>query len=227
MTNEDGVRYNLKLSDEDILMLAGSECEETLLEVEKARARIALQRSNVEPRISALVVAVVTEARKRLAVCYTGTQIRHCLTCNQNAGYALYKSGPKRGESNYSKPRYIAGVEFAKSVVRMRGHVSIGGCTACVEKAIPHIREALAGYKAELPPKLQSAGYPKWKRYDKRECEVCGWVGGENEMRMVPAIMGGRYPGGCPKCHAKNELFNAPIKVHTGYVLVEETERKD
>lgn len=211
----------MNLTDDELVILDGK-CSQAVQEkVNEAKDRISARAafSNLDPRLAGLVADVVTEAKKNLKLVFYHESIRHCSICGKRGDYVKYKSGPRKGRNNWDKPTYLPGREFKHSFVTIKGHVSVGGCTECVEKALPYIAKALEYVKAEIPEAI--SGKPKeWIRYSNMKCSLCHWEGLEGSMGKLPAMMGGYYFGECPQCKAKNQLFQTNIKTVDGYGLL-------
>jgi hypothetical protein len=185
----------VKLSDAELLLLDGACSADVQAVVTAARARIEMAATMpyLSPELAGLVADVVTEANKTGRVLWRGTRARHCPVCKKSAGYAKFKSGPRRGQENYDKP-----LTFAK----------------------PAIVNALADVRAEVPAELAAPGRPAWKRHWLRSCPKCGWSGHEGEMRELVAVMGGLYPGGCPSCEFESRFLGESFTVVDGFAVV-------
>jgi hypothetical protein len=73
---------------------------------------------------------------------------------------------------------------------------------------------------AEVPKSLTGHD-PKWLRKRNQKCIQCKWEGHEGQLKPLPALMGGYYPGECPSCGAKNLLFGRDnIESAEGYAIV-------
>lgn len=212
------------LTDEQSLLLDGHLDDDGQAKVNAARARIEARKASVLPdHLAGFVADVVTEARTNGKVVVQHERIRRCPLCGAYKGYAKYKSGPRKGLDNLDRPLYLNGIETARRFVTMKGHVSVGACVDCFEAAEPSIVEALRGVKAEVHERLRHPDEPKRVKHDNRHCTKCGWTGHAGQMRRLPAIMGGTYPGGCPECDAENLPFGRNvIKPADGFTVVTE-----
>jgi hypothetical protein len=214
----------LKLTDPEIVLLDGKVRDEVQPEVDAAKARLdAIEdHPDLPDHLARFVADAVTEARANGRLVWHHDRIRSCPLCGRYGGYAKFKSGPRRGQSNTNRPLSFNGVELARRFVTMEGHVTLGGCVECVETAEPTLRDALRGVEAQVPDRLRADGEPKRVRYALRRCTECGWEGHEGEMGRRRTIMGdGTYPAACPSCKALNELGRAPVERRDGFVVAE------
>ena len=215
----------LELTDPEIATLDGKVRDEVQAEVDAAKDRLAAinEHPNLPEPLARFVADAVNEARTHGLLVWRHERIRHCPLCGQYAGYAKFKSGPRRGQSNHNRPLSFPGVELARRFVTMEGRVTLGGCTECVEAAKPTLREALRGVDAQVPGWLCANGEPKRVRYDLRHCAECGWDGHEGEMGRHRTLMGdGTYPATCPSCMALNNFGAMPVERRDGFVVVSE-----
>lgn len=216
------------LTDDELVRLDQHVRPEVQEAVNAARARITARVAwpNLRPAIAGLVADVVTEAETNGRLIYQRRGLRRCSLCGTGAGYVPFKSGRRKGEPNYDRPRMLDGIEFADRFVTIVGRVAVGGCTDCVTPAVPVIVESLRGVKAELPDALAAEGEPRWKRYANRRCTSCGWEGHEGEMRQARTLIGdGFYPSGCPACSAENRpLGRSVVEYVEGYAVIEAME---
>lgn len=197
------------LSDEECALLDGRVGEKAQAVVDAAKARLAAREaySGLAPLLAALVADVLTEATTHGRLTYQHTRIRYCHYCERGGGYVHFKSGRNRGMADYKRPLTLDAVEFAYRFVRIERSVAVGACGECVASALPTIREALRGVRAELPEPLRIEGEPTYKHYDRRTCKSCGWTGHEGLMGRLPALMGGTYPGICPQCKSEQKIM--------------------
>jgi len=64
----------------------------------------------------------------------------------------------------------------------------------------PTVGPWLATVPAELPTQLRAEGTFAWVKDVHRHCKHCGWTGGTSKLGLLPAVLGGQYPGKCPSC---------------------------
>lgn len=214
----------IELTDDYLLLLDGRVDAATQAEIDAAKHRKSLnaQLGALPPKVAEFVTNAVAEARKSGILIWQSASTNYCGLCGKVGGYAKYKRNGRyhrKGQSDHTKPLSFNGIELKESFVRIQNHISLGGCTACVESSVEHLRTALKDVAAELPEKLASGS--RYKRWDRRRCDECGWTGHEGQLGMLPAWMGGgRYRGECPSCGAKNELLSSKVKRVEGFELV-------
>lgn len=214
------------LTDAELILLDGRCSAEVQVQVNaaKARAEAVATRSHLPAHIARLVADVVSEATTNGLVSYGPVRIRGCDYCGAKPDplYVRYKSGPRRGRSNYDKPRYLSGVEYAQRFVRMEGYPTLGACSDCEAAASGELVDALAGVHAQIPARLAAAGRPVWVRYDRRHCKRCDWSGHAGQMVHERALMGdGWYPARCPDCGAGG-AFDRTVETVDGYVVTDD-----
>ena len=208
------------IKDEDLVKLDGICSTETQELVDKAKERLGLVASGMTPELAKVVAKIKEDANKYLRLKFMNTPLYHCGVCGKSGGYAKHKRTSKyhrKGDLDYKKPLSFSGVEFCASNVTIKGYTSTGCCNECWNKYKDIFIEQLKDLKCELPEKLFDS---KYKRVEHRKCNQCGWEGPETEMKMLPAVFGGYYAGGCPQCPAKNFLLKHEVEF-SHYVLVE------
>lgn len=217
---------NLDLTDDELVLLDQKCSAKVQLLVDAGKARVS-SRSRF-PELSSvqsgLVADVLSEAMLHGKVTFQPKSIDYCRMCSKSGGYVLFKSGYRKGQPNYKKPKWFSGIEFARRSVTIRGHVSLGGCSDCVTPCLPSLKSALRDVRAEVAEPLRTEGDPVLVRYPRKGCPVCPWEGHEGEMVRYPALMGGGdYPGGCPSCGHKFGVWSgASFKTLDGFVITEE-----
>lgn len=213
------------LTDIEAQILTGRCSPAAQAKVDAAKARIDMRsKLDVTPEIAGFVADVVTEARTAGRLAYKRISIRHCAICGTSGGYALWKSNTRnhdKGEKNYDKPLMLSGVDVAHRLVTVRNSACLGCCSGCWAKAEAHVNVELASVRVELPKHWP--GRPHAHVYHPLvKCTACGWEGHEGQMRALPALFGGRYPGGCPECDAENEPLGATkIETLKGWVVLD------
>ena len=215
----------IDLTDTELSLLDGnvaSEKAQALIDAAKARLAAVSRMADVSPHIAALVADVLTEANESGKLAYYSELIRYCSYCKSspNPRHVPYKSGPRKGQPNWDKPRYLKGFEFAHRFVRVRHHVAVGGCQVCVSEAMPYLIEELVGVPVQLPPQLHKYGTPRYVKYPHRSC-TCGWTGHEGQMGRLTTMLGdGTYPATCPSC-GRGGGFGDRLDHADGYTMVE------
>lgn len=200
---------SVALTDLELLLLDGACTDQVQAQVDLARERIAyaLHHPDVTPAAIKVVVAAVAEARTNGSLIYQHQPLTRCPVCEAAGGYVAYKSGPRKGEPNHSKPTRLRGIELKASFVRFEGHVSIGACATCMAEIAPLIATELATVPAQLPTQLRAEGTFAWVKDVHRHCKHCDWTGGESKLGLLPAVLGGQYPGKCPSCGDEQRAF--------------------
>lgn len=216
----------LRLTDEELAVLDGKCRPDTQAEVDAALRR--LDAVATHPDLSAqqakLLADVITEAQTNGLLVWHSRRTRSCDLCDKSYGYHKFKSGPRRGTDNHSKPKTYAAVELADRFVRVENMLNLGCCADCMVDMAGVLAEALRGVRAEVPPRLAVDGRPPWRRYMRSQCPSCGWEGHEGEMRQLRTVMGdGTYPGGCPACPFEATFLGRQFKSLDGFDVVEET----
>lgn len=220
---------SVSLNDSELALLDGGCRKEIQGKVDEAKRRLA-DRERLPNSLTTLEAAfvsdVLAEAKKSGRLTWRAVDVSHCRVCGQDGGYYLRSKtsrAGRKGTPNWSKPRYLRGIDLAATLVYMQGYPALGGCLTCVDKLKPTLVACLDGVKAEIPEGLTGQP-PKWERHDLMRCSACEWEGGEHLMGKLPAVMGGYYQGECPSCHAKNTPFGPTIvKPVPGFVVVAPT----
>lgn len=216
----------IHLTDAEIVVLDGRCTPETQDKVDAAKARVEARcrYAHLAPNVAGFIADAVSEARMHGRLVFARRPIRDCRICKTSAGYVPFKSGPRKGRPNHDRPRTLQGIELAERFVTVQDRVTCGGCADCVTPALPDLREALRGIRAQLPDTLHTDGEPRWVRHDNRKCTACDWTGHEGEMTRARTLMGdGWYPSGCPTCGAANTFGRTPVKLVDGHTVVEAT----
>lgn len=215
----------IDLADDELLVLDGrcSVKVQARVDVVKSRRAAVVAMPDVPEAIAMFVSDVVREAQTQGKLVFGWRRLRRCEVCGTRAGYATYTRATRhhrKGEENSDRPLTLQGVELAQRFVTIEGSATVGCCTKCWEQAKPIAAVALHDVQAEMPEAV-TGEKPRWKRWDKVRCTLCGWVGHEGEMRMLAAMFGGQYPGRCPRCPGQNlPLGRRVIETTGGYAVV-------
>jgi hypothetical protein len=215
------------LTDAELVFLDGKCGPKIQTEVDAAKGRLeAVANLGCEPHIARFVADVVRTAKQDGKLIHHHENLRVCDYCGRRAGYAKHtRHGRwhKKGDDDHKRPLTFSGVDLRHQFISMRGHANLGCCNDCFAKAKPILAMALGGVQAEVPDSITGQS-PTFKRYDNVQCQKCQWTGHEGQMGLCHAIMGGTYPGKCPKCGAEN-LFLGPTNIKTtqGFTLVPTT----
>ena len=212
----------IDLTDDEIMVLDGVCRPDTQELVEEARARIRMADAHpeIEAPLAHLVADACSYAAKNGALVFTRHSLRSCPLCGREAGYVLFKSGPRKGRPK--RPKYFSGFDLYDASIVVKGHVRIGGCTECLERVRPLLVGELSRVRAQIPETI-TGHKPRYVKRRNRTCTKCGWAGHEGEMRQILKLLGnGRFPGGCPECDAENGIGNLfAIELAPGFVVVE------
>lgn len=213
------MKTGVHLADRDLATLINSEDVEVRAAAKLAAARLAAPArwSAVPSHVAALIADVIAEGEKNGRLIWQGESVSYCRYCDARSEW---KKPPRRkNEVEYK----LSGVEFAYRFVVVRGFISVGGCRACVDQALPILREELSGLAVELPRQLHIEGAPVHRRWERVRCKDCGWTGHEGQLGKMNAIMGGTYPGKCPSCGAEHHpLGRRPFENIDGFEVVVE-----
>ena len=213
--------HSVRLTDDELLVLDGkcsAKVQDLVNEVKVARS--IGQEVGITSNDAAFIASALAEAEKNLKLTHYGRSFRSCNVCERYAGYAKFRSGPRRGRDNEKRPLSFQGVELADRSVSVSGYSHIGCCDQCWARIQPVLAERLNGVRAEVHERI--TGKPTaWIRKRKAACR-CGWIGNEGDLGMLPAMMLGEYPGQCPACGAKNMPLarDNPVTFPGGFDLV-------
>lgn len=203
----------LDLTDEEILSLEGSSVPSIVKAIGEIRRKQELSENSWIGRILA-------EAEVQGELRLTYSRVRDCSECSYSAGYALFKSGPRKGKPNYDKPLSKAGVRADFGNVRVvfgKGKFPGGYdhiCNDCWAAGL-ELEFNLAYPKIQAEIRTLTTNNGKRKSYAVL-CVDCNWSGWEHELGKLPALMSGTYEGKCPKCGAENRPF-LPDKIKRSY----------
>jgi hypothetical protein len=209
----------MNLLDIELVLLDGQCRPEIQKEVDAAKERleVVLELVNIPPTVAGFIADVVREAKTGGKLSYRIVSLRKCEVCGHRCDYDIYtrySSNHKKGDKNYDRPIMFNGIDLSNSLVSVRGYATLGCCLDCWKIAQPVLIERLKNVVSEIPEKI-TGEKPKFKRYKRKKCTECGWVGHEGQMRKLRTLMGdGYYPGGCPKCGVENSFFS-PNKIES------------
>lgn len=207
------MKTSVDLPDDLLLTLDGRGDEKLQAAVDAAKQRrdLVAENSSLTPEQAKFISSVMTHAKTNGRLRFTHSRATYCPICKASPGYLKYKSGPRRGQSNYDKPLTVPGVDLSTSLVSFKNRFSLGCCSECWNILKPLLAEKLSDFPAEIPEQI-TGHPPAFKKYDNRKCSKCGWVGSERLMGKERTLMGdGYYPSSCPECGAKNLLFGKTI----------------
>jgi len=213
----------VEITDEILVLLDGKCDEKTQKEVDAAKLRLDTVRSmpEIDPKIAEFFAGMKRLALKSGRLVYQTKRSGYCPVCEKRGGYVKYKSGRKKGMSNFNRPITFTGVEFEHCFCSIKDRFNFGCCLDCFEKLKP-LLPALADLRAEIPEAITGVA-PKFKWHKEYKCKECGWIGGEYQMGRSKCLMGsGTYASTCPKCGAENKpLLDSKVELTYGYVLTE------
>lgn len=198
--------YQVSLTADELVLLDGKTRPEIQKEVDAAKEAKALEAFVDNAAEARFIAEAVREAEANGILVCRWIQLHYCGYTGKSAGYATHRRSGKfhrKGETDYSKPLSMSGVDLANRFVTIKGHATLGCCREFWDGVRPKLAARLEDVKAEIAEEITGHS-PRWRRFDKRRCTVCGWNGHDGQMRKLPAIMGGYYPGQCPSCGAKN-----------------------
>lgn len=215
--------YSVSLTTDEMLLLDGKVRPEIQKEVDLAKEAKALEDFADDAAQARFIADALREARTNGRLICRWIQLYYCNYTSRSAGYGTHRRRGKyhrKGETDYNKPLTMAGVELADRFLRIQGRAILGCCKEFWDKVRPKLALQLQDIEAEIAEEL--TGYPpRWKRFNRYECDQCKWTGHEGQLLELPALFGGRYAGECPNCHAKNlPLSPSVVKVVDGFELV-------
>jgi hypothetical protein len=218
----------VSLTDAEMVLLDGKCSDKVQAEVNAAKARVGgvARFSNLTPNQAKLVASIIERGRRDGKLAYSGARLRRCDCCGKFGGYVPYaRAGRKAGMYHKAgdpsdKPRYLSGIEFADSFVRMEGYPTLGACDECVKAIMPTLVEALRNEQIEVSRHM-TGETPKWRKRNLCSCTECDWTGHEGQLGLLLTLSGnGHYRGECPSCGAKNGIMSTKIKTGDGFVVV-------
>ena len=214
------MKTSVSLSDVDLAKLTTSADLDVRIAAEKAADRLAapIRWPDVPPHVAALIADVLAEAHKNGRLIQRGVAVSWCDYCGARSEW---KKSPRKKREYEDK---ISGVEFADRFVIISGHISVGGCRACVDLALPVLRVELARFPVQLSSALRLDGAPVFERWDRCRCKKCEWSGHDGQLGKLRTLMGdGYYHGKCPSCGVERRpLGPDPFERLDGFDVVEQ-----
>jgi len=214
------------IPDEELILLDGRCCAETQSVIDEAKLRLDLRTlfAGLTDAEAKFITEVKATAEKERRLVFRTSYGSYCSLCGKSAGYVPHSRTSRyhrKGQPNYDKPKTFSGVDLYPGCVSIKNRFSLGCCADCWKKVKPSLQLALRNVQAEIPEGITDVK-PAVKRHPVMKCTQCQWTGPESEMGLLRTLMGdGFYHGICPKCSAKNTLFNNQVAiVHGEYVLV-------
>jgi hypothetical protein len=230
--------YEVKLTEQELLRLDGVSSFEVQRIIDTAKEERRIQDFyKVPANIAAMIVKILRTAKVVGKLSYYPMSIQDCPACGRNDGYnPLRRNKYARafgnrfctkhiGEPDYKSPKYFEGYDLNRGFITFNDRFYTGYCSACKSIIEPILAVELVKIEYEHPV-LSTGNFwldmtTRFKYYDRRKCKKCGWEGGENLMGLLPAMMGGSYPGICPQCKSEQRPFGEQIfDTAKGFVLV-------
>lgn len=215
------------LTDAELMALDGHCRPEIQAKVDAAKSRLDFAEDYPDLTVAqaGFVADVVNEAITSGRLVWHRAKMRHCNpgAHRPDPPYVLYKSGPRRGQPNYDRRRYLHGRELAQRFINIEGAPLVSACDDCLTPLLPVLVDALARVRVQLPPELSSPGRPDWRRRALRKCTKCTWEGHEGQMTAERTVIGdGWYPAYCPNCGAGG-AFSRDVEHVDGFEVVDES----
>lgn len=199
--------YRLDLTQDEIVQLYG------LFERTEVVKIINQAMRDKEHQLPGLLGDIIGVAENSGWLRVKATPITLCKLCDASWGYHTHKrtnsrKGIHKGKLNHDDPIWHPGVEFEtifdqRVFFTMKGFRS-GVCKKCWEKHENSFFQMILDN--ELPIDFGTyAGFKSLFEMQKTlTCFSCEEESLELEFKKLPALMGGYYPGECPKCGAKH-----------------------
>lgn len=215
--------YRFDLTAEEAVLLDGSSRPEIQSVVDRAKRELRLRNCELSPQEARFVDDVLEHAAAKGKLVFRHVRLRSCRYSGKTAGYATYTRSSRhhrKGDTNWKKPLFMAGVDLADSVIRMKGRAEIGCCLGFWKAVRPKLLPHLEDIKAEIPEEIMGHP-PHWRKWLNHRCSHCGWEGHEGQMGQVRTFMGdGTFRGKCPGCGAENGFLRTIVEVVDGFALV-------
>lgn len=194
------------LSDTDLLALDGHTSDDKVkTEIKRVRNRLDIERRH--PKLTEaeanLVQSVVELAESYGKVGWERFMATECRVCDKSC--------------HHDRP-IIEAVDFNRGRAYTRGLANMGACMECVDKLRPVFAAELAGATVEIPWQLTGVANGA-RRSDLVQCEQCSWEGAEDELGLINGVLGGTFPGRCPKCSATRRIGSNPFTRLDGHVI--------
>lgn len=199
-------KYDIKLSFKELELIDGKVSEDAQKVIELARKENSFGFSLV------VMNEILRKSEENGLLNWRYKEIDNCSYCDDKPRdyYTYPRSGKyhRKGEKNYSKPKYYSGVKFNEGFVTIQGQGDM--CLECCEKH--NVIKQLIDYilDNDLKIQIQKNDYKdsKYLKDDIRICYNCETEMKESEMGKSSTMMGdGNYPSTCPKCEAKGSAF--------------------
>ncbi len=150
---------------------------------------------------------ILRKAIEKGKLTWTYKQINSCSYCDKKRDYYRYPRNGKyhnKGDKNLDKPKYYSGIKFNEGFITMQGQGDM--CRECCDSY--NVIEQLVNYILDNDVKVEiqknDYGVSRYLKDDTKVCYQCEQEIRESEMTSRDAIMGGKYPSGCPHCGAES-----------------------
>jgi hypothetical protein len=226
-------KYEVQLTASEIILLDGkvNESIQKLIDHAKEDLVVTSQFSGLSNNVRQFIADVIRAAKTNGKLIFRHKQLLYGSYSGRETEYWTHTRSTKqhkKGDIDYKRPKTFNGFELIDSFINIEGSAYLGDSLEFLEQVKPYLKDALNDVVAEIPEQL-TGEKPKWKLSYKAKCTKCGWEGTEADMLARPGMMGGTYPGGCPKCKATNN-FLGPTEVNhgkqLGFVLYQSIENK-
>jgi len=194
------------LTDEELLLLDKNCSEKVQSEVDRIKKYIANDIFGNEKMAELLTNALETGKLTWHWKCFD-----KCHKCGKKKEYVKFKSGPRKGQNNYTRPVLIRGLAFNEGFVTFKDRAEFGFCRECSDG----VKETLIEHIVvnELPVEIQDYDKTIFIKEAERKCFECNALIWEYDMGLEYTMMGdGRYYSKCPKCGAKQIIFGKSHK---------------
>jgi hypothetical protein len=201
----------VNLTDEELVRLDYSNNERLANEIRLAKERVALKGTGLSPIGAEIVQSTLNHGA--LDVSGVGNMSYPCDRCKAFTTYPLYRSGPRKGQKNLSRPIKIWGVRIGNTYL----------CSKCYREVLQELAPTLLALPAEVnTPGIGDNGL---RKYWMAHCSACDWRGHQGQLGNLPTIIAhGTYKGRCPSCGAANSMFVSPVKFDYSHWVVVDKE---
>lgn len=200
---------DVNLTDDEIIALDGKVND-------KAQQKVDYVKSVHEHDSLGNILAqeILVDSLKQNYISVRNRELTSCGNCDVRTTYAVFKSGPRKGEQNRNKPRPVYGMSFNDGFIIITGYSSRGLCKDCGNK----MKQLLQDYILENDLPIEIGYSLKDTRYlkeEERQCFKCEKPMWQFDMGTHPTMMGGGYyHATCPHCNAQSLGFG-PSHKHT------------
>lgn len=208
--------YDVDLTYNEIILLDGkvNEKAQKIINTAKLEYGFGFDNSSINKALA--------EAINLGKLTWRYKQISNCEYCGKKRDYYTYARDSRyhrKGEKNYDKSKYYAGIKFNEGFITMQGYGDM--CVECFEK----YKKEMIDYIIEndLPIEIQKNDYrvTKYVKDPILICYKCGKEMRESEMGKHACVMGdGYYPSTCPHCGAESLFLGNSHKTTDKFVMM-------